>query len=307
MLPLMLLIALELAATPEPAAPAKPPTLEAHDGWSDRIEVTGTIDGTTSTHGLLVYLPKGYTAAAGAKKWPLVVALHGWKHSAEMFRDKGTLAAEADRHGIVVAVPDMGTTIYETAMYQETRAKKAWSKLPGARWVGEVILPWVRGHFAVHGDRAHTGVLGYSTGGRGAVLLAELYPEFAFAGSTSGTFDLMRLAPKEGEYKIHAVVYGEREKFPARWELDNIVNPALLAKLIDVRLYVSHGSADKSVNPNQVDALRDALKTRGEVQRVSTTWLVQDGAIHDWPFWNTQWPPMFAAAAEVFATRSTTP
>jgi len=285
-----------LALTAGPAKPDEARQVGAPNarGWSDPIQVTGTIDGIEATHELLVYLPRGYTST---KKVPLVLALHGWKHSAAMFRDQGTLAEQADRFGFVVAVPDMGTTIYETAMYPETRAKKAWSKVPGTRWVGEVILPYVRAHYAVFGDRQHTGVVGYSTGGRGALLLAEVYPELAFAGSASGTFDLMRLQPSEGEYRIHEVVYGARDAFAGRWELDNVIAPARLAALTGVRVYASHGTKDRSVNPDQLSALEAALKDKPGI--VARFVRVKD-AVHDWAFWNTQWAPMFEAMDEVF-------
>ena len=287
---MLLLLALSAGPAGSPNGAAAP----NKRGWSERLEVTGTIDGVEAKHGLLVYLPKGYTAG---RKYPLVLALHGWKHSAEMFRDEGTLDEQADRFGVVVAVPDMGTTIYETLFYAETRAKKAWSKVPGTRWVGEVILPYVREHYAVYADRQHTGVIGYSTGGRGALLLAEIYPEFGFAGSTSGTFDLMRLKPTEGEYRIHEVVYGSRETFPGRWDLDNVIAPARLEKLFGVRVYASHGTKDRSVNPDQLSALEEALKDKpGLVARFERV----KGAAHEWPFWNTQWAPMFEAMHEVF-------
>ncbi len=262
--------------------------------------VTGSIDGVTATHTLEVYLPSGYSAEA---RHPLLLALHGWGHSATMLRDKGELAGWADRYGIVLALPDMGKTIYETSLYPETKPAKAWSSVPGTRWVGEVILPYMRKHFAVYGDRAHTGAIGYSTGGRGAILLAEAYPELAFAGSASGTYDLMRLAPRTGEYRIHAVVFGERTKFPERWRRDDIITPERLTKLAGVRLYVAHGDADKAVPVDQVAALREALVGSDVVARYE----IVAGGKHDWTFWNSQWGPMFAAAAETFGITLGTP
>ena len=113
MLSLLLALALELVVTPElvpPPTPIAPAAL--HDGWNDAVQVTGTIDGVTATHGLLMYLPKGYAATKDTVKRPLILALHGWNHSAEMFKDEGELGRWADQYGIVLAVPDMGKTIY---------------------------------------------------------------------------------------------------------------------------------------------------------------------------------------------------
>ena len=273
--------------------------------WLEPVKVTGKIDDKTATASVLVYVPRGYpvaqphpknpaatSSATTTKKYPLVIALHGWNHSPEIFRDHGELARWADSYGVVLAVPAMGKTIYETALYPES--KDTWADVPGARWVGEVLLPYLRANYAVRGDRAHTAVIGYSTGGRGAVLLAEAYPEFSFAGSTSGTFDLMRLDPQSGEYKIHAVVYGPRDEFPARWELDNCTSPARLARLTGTQLFISHGGKDTAVPPDQLDALRDALAgTPG----IRAEFAVSRESGHTWEYWNSQWGAMFRVMA----------
>ena len=304
----LLSVVLVILAIAHPAS-ASPDT----GRWTDPIKVTGKIDDKAATATLLVYLPRGYPAApAGgkassapaadttAKKYPLVLALHGWKHSPEMFRDKGDLARWADTYGVVLAVPTMSTTIYETRLYPES--KRAWGPVPGTRWVGEVILPYLRAHYAVHTDRAHTAVIGYSTGGRGAVLLAEAYPEFAFAGSASGTFDLMRLDPASGEYKIHAVVYGPRDKFKDRWELDNCTSPERLARLDGTQLFIAHGRKDTSVPPDQLDALREALQAHPAIKAEFV--MSPDGA-HTWEYWNGQWEAMFKAMAAALGIAAT--
>jgi S-formylglutathione hydrolase FrmB len=279
------------------------PGPEAAGRWSRPVEITGTIDDRTVTAAMLVYLPRGYPAAAepaaGAAasspgaggKHPLVIALHGWNHSPALVRDRGELARWADRYGLVIAVPAMKTTIYETRLYPQSR--RAWAAVPGARWVGEVVLPYLRSHYAVSSDRAHTAVIGYSTGGRGAVLVAAAYPAFCFAGSVSGTFDLMRLVPADGEYKIHAVIYGPRDRFKDRWELDNGVSAARLAGLAGTQLFIAHGSKDRVVLPDQLDALRDAL----DGSAIKADFVQSPDGDHTWAYWNRQWEAMFRAMA----------
>ena len=258
--------------------------------WSESIDVSGTLEGKTGQGRVLVYLPAGY---AKEKKYPLVIALHGWDHTAELFKTKSDLASLADTYGFVVAIPNMGKTIYETRFYPES--KGAWTAAPGTRWVAEVMLPYLRQHFSVFDDRAHTAVIGYSTGGRGAVLLAEAYPQFAFAGSLSGTYELMTLLPGEGEYKIHALVYGPRETFKDRWQRDNCVDPDRLQKLSGTTLFLAHGGKDRGVNPNQLESLRKALKGSD----VKAEFVVVPEAGHDWKFWNSQWARMFESMSKV--------
>lgn len=294
------------AAPPPPAAPAPEPAPAPAEApaearapmqppppgkWDSAQKLSATLDGAKASGQVLVYLPSRY-GEDPSRRYPLVIALHGWNHTPAMLRDKSDLEQLADRYGLVLALPQMGKTVYETQFYPQSTRK--WAGVPGTRWVGEVVLPELRKRYAVYADRAHTAVVGYSTGGRGAVLLAEAYPEFAFAGSLSGTFDLMRLDPADGEYKIHAVIYGPRDKFKERWELDNCIAPARLAKLAGTRLYLGHGDKDKVVKPDQLTALADALKAHPELEAEVVS---GPGAQHDWEYWNSGWAPMFAKLA----------
>lgn len=263
-------------------------------GASQGAWQTTTLEVRAALH---VYLPAGYPTA---KKHPLVIALPGWNHSPELWRQKSDLGPLADRHGCVIAMPAMGKSVYETKFYPQTKSPP--TPRPGTLWVGEVVLPHVRAQYAVNAARTHTAIIGYSTGGRGAVLLAEAYPLFSFAGSVSGTFDLMRLAAGDGEYKIHAAIYGPRDEFPERWQLDNCISPARLGALTGTRLYVAHGGKDDVVKPDQLTALEEALKGRD----VKADFVRVPGAGHDWKLWSSQWAPMFAAAAAAWSERPAT-
>lgn len=270
-------------------------SVHAADGWLTKVTVNGTIDGKAASTGMEVYLPAGYTKNKADKKYPLVIALHGWNHSPSLWRQKGDLGPLGDKYGVVIAVPNMGQTVYESAFYPQTIS--GWRTAPGVRWIAEAVLPHMRNKYAVFTDRAHTAVIGYSTGGRGAVLVSELYPEFAFAGSVSGTFDLFRLKTSEGEYKIHEVVYGKRDTFPERWHKDNCVSPTLVSNLAGTALFIGHGGKDTSVKPDQLDALRDALKD----MPVKALFIMQTNGIHDWKYWNSQWEAMFTAMHAVIS------
>lgn len=280
--------------------------------WYGPIEATGNLDnrgipvaakdgleGTRAVSAeLWLYVPKGLTLETLAGR-PLVLALHGWNHSPKRFIEKSTLAEEADRHGFAVAIPDTGKTIFETALYGENRAK--WDKFAGAPWVSDVILPLLRTRFGLGVEAAKTAVVGYSTGGRGAVFLAARYGGFAYVGSVSGTYDLMSLDDKTGEYKIHAVVYGKRSDAGkvGRWTEDNVTTEANLARLVLLPLYLAHGKKDKAVPIGQMDDFEKALaaarnKVAGAIEPVISR-LAGD---HDWPVWNAIWGPMFEGFAQ---------
>lgn len=258
--------------------------------WLEPREAVGFIDGVEVRGEVRVYLPTGYHVRASL---PLVLALHGWDHDPALFQDRGELGPLADHYGFLVAIPATGRSIFETSFYRQTKRKRL-TGAPGLRWVGEVVLPWLRANFEVSGDKRHTAVIGYSTGGRGAFLLAQRYPELGFIGSVSGTYDLMALSPKTGEYRIHEAIYGPRARFPERWEKDNVMSPELLAKLAGLHLHVAHGDKDKVVPIAQMRRFDEALR---EVPVASKWFVTTSGGGHDWALWNTHWPAMFAAFA----------
>jgi S-formylglutathione hydrolase FrmB len=260
------------------------------DTWARR-EAKGTLDGREVAGEVRVLTPAA--CSEPSRRCPLVVALHGWGHTPALFAEQGGLAALAARHGVVVAIPDTGRSVFETAFHPET--KNRWKKAPGARWIGEVVVPWLRANLNVSADARQTAILGYSTGGRGAFVVAQRYPLVGFVGSVSGTYELASLAPKTGEYRIHAAIYGSLKAHAARWRGDDVVASGLMPKLAGLHLYAAHGDADKVVPVAQLAALERGLDG---VATASRTIVVTAGGGHDWALWNAHWGPMFESFAQ---------
>lgn len=211
-------------------------------GWQPPVTVAG--------HAVHVYVP----AAPGPHS--IVVALHGWNQSPELWREKNDLGPLAEKHGAVLAIPAMGKAIYDAGDVETIRA----------------VLAFLR---EKHGP-GPASIIGYSTGGRGALVCAARLPKaFVFAASLSGTYDLKALGPKTGEYRIHAAVFGPRAENEAKWHENEID----FAALKDVPRYVAHGAKDDVVPVSQVDGVKDAI--------------VVPDAGHDWKFWASQWPAVF--------------
>jgi S-formylglutathione hydrolase FrmB len=108
----------------------------------------------------------------------------------------------------------------------------------------------------------------------------------------------MALDPKTGEYRIHAIIYGPRDKFPERWQRDNSVSDDHLAALAGLELYVAHGDKDKAVPVAQLALFQKAL---AKVALASSQFIVTPGGGHDWSLWNAHWPAMFEAMSRRFA------
>ncbi|MEN6631607.1 MAG: alpha/beta hydrolase-fold protein, partial [Candidatus Polarisedimenticolia bacterium] len=285
-----------VCAAAAPAHPAAgrargPPNGRApklHGAWREERLAAPAPDGKGEARGrMLVYLPAGYDKERPA---PFVLLLHGWSHSPEVWRDRTRVADWADRVGAALVAPDMGTTVYESAFYPETTRR--WKNgAPGTRWIEEVVLPEARRRFSLANDPGRVAVVGYSTGARGAVVLAARRTDYGFVGALSGTYDLAALDSASGEARIHAVVFGPRERFAARWRGEGGDPLELAAALQGVEVRLGHGADDKVVPPAQTRALADALALLGRPATVA----IVPGAGHDWTFWNAQLKPLLAA------------
>ena len=209
----------------------------------------------------------------------VMLGLPGWKFPARLWEDRAQVSAHADSIGVRVALADMHTTVYESAFFPQSRSDRKWCgtqcTTPGLRWVGQIVLPFVRGQAG-----ELRGLFGLSTGGRGAVLVGQHYREVRRVCAMSGTFALMQLTPETGEYKIHANIYGSRAAHPDRWVADDSVShPASLAHLSALLI---HGDKDQAVPAAQSEALVRAMT---EVGATVTLHAVSGGG-HDWTLWS---------------------
>lgn len=264
--------------------------------WDGPVEVIAKMSGSKVSGEVMVYLPAGYDEAAPTRA-PLVVVLPDRGDDPATVRDRADLEILADRYGLVLAVPALGSSIYETALYPET--KKPWAPIPGTRWIGEAVVPYVRKHYAVATDRARSAVVGYGFGGRGALLLASKYPMFTFAASLSAPLDLTALQPRDDDYKAVAMVLGSRRKLEDRWRAESCVAPTRVATLGGTALYLGHGERDSVVPPVHLTsflAALDAAEATGARRPAVTVVRSPDGG-HDWAYWNSQWPALFEALA----------
>jgi S-formylglutathione hydrolase FrmB len=257
--------------------------------WSVR-PVKGRCGGAVQdfTAQVALHIPTGLKPSRGT---PLVIALHGWGHSPESWRDT-PLAALADRHGFVVVAPAMGRSVYESRFYPESRGQ--WGEVPGACWIGEVILPWARATLGLGGDARRTAIIGYSTGGRGALVVAERWPRFGFVGAMSGTWDLQVLGRDDGEYRIHAKIFGERSQFPERWAEEDVTGDGRERALAPARVWITHGEADVVVPSEQARTLKARLAEFHPRFEVT----IEPGLGHGFPLWSGKLPALVEALVE---------
>ena len=271
------------------------PVKQGSNTSSHSFNYKGNINGGRWLKGLKVY----YTSEEGKKMFTLaqiyfpeafmkgenyktIILLHGYGFNHQQWERRTGIERYADVYNIVLVSPNMGKTVYETKFYKETVIK--WGGIPGGRFVGEVLINYLRSNFALAYDRSRTGIMGVSTGARGAMLVAAKYPEkFAVAAGLSGYYDHISLSKN----KQLMPVYAEYENYKERWENDdNIMKLASNLKNTSVILY--HGKSDHSVPKEQ--SLILAMKVRMFQKKSGSSSIVRykekKYAGHDWEFWN---------------------
>jgi S-formylglutathione hydrolase FrmB len=233
---------------------------------------------------MLIYLPAGYRPGVA---WPLVVALHGWGQKPEDWREQTAIARLADQAGVVLALPAMGRTVYETRFYPETVLR--WNRVSGLAWITSVVVPAIRARYSVSDQPSKVAVIGVSMGGRGAVRLCATSGLFGFCAGLSGTYDLSLLPKGDFEYRIHAQVFGARDRFPERWHDEDCAHPAHLRALSLVPIYLVHGDQDRQVDISQLRSFRSLL---ADAHPNASLIEVPHGA-HGWEFWSSELPGVF--------------
>jgi predicted peptidase len=229
---------------------------------------------------LLIYVP----SQKPDRGYPLMIALHGWKLNAEEWKSSG-IAEFAEKYSILVVCPQMTIANYEREYFPETVLK--WNPMPSGPWIQEELYKYITSHFNISQDRKMVGVMGVSTGGHGAALLAGYYPEtFGFAAMISGDYDVS-LTPKDGLAKAS---FGPFEKFKARWKENSLVS--YLDRLANTRLYIGHGSNDNIAPVDQSRLLNAELSKRAKKMRnmYTFTYHEQKGSGHNWDYWKTEVP-----------------
>jgi dipeptidyl aminopeptidase/acylaminoacyl peptidase len=228
-----------------------------------------------------IYFPKSYTGRGDR----VLVALHGYAGAMADYEENTNLAWLAEERGFVVVCPNMGRTLYESRYYPETEIR--WSPVPGSEFLGALLIPFVRKNYGVAEDRSRTGIMGISTGGRGALLAACLYPEiFGAAAGISGDYD----PPSMPNDRLLRTVYGPYDRFKDRWDGDdNVLKLAVNLKRTPVLLV--HGSKDY-VTPREQSLVM--AMTMKQLQKKSggyeCVYLEKKHQTRDWRLWKMVLP-----------------
>lgn len=265
---------------PEFTAAAYDKAISSGSWIEDNIHYT--FKGTSANVPVQIYFPKEYVKG---KKTRAVIVLHGYRGGKRDWQANTSIVSYANKYGMVLVCPAMANTIYETAYYPQTTNK--WGPLPGGRFIVQTLVPWLNKRYSIAKDKSLTGIMGNSTGGRGAVLAAETAPDmFCAAAGLSGDYDPEGM-PRN---RLLAAVYGEYKNFADRWATAD--NPMKQAEALNgIPVYIGHGNKDGVVPLEQ--SLIFAMKLRQlnkEQGNYSVTYKEYAYSLHDWTFWNRALP-----------------
>jgi S-formylglutathione hydrolase FrmB len=124
-------------------------------------------------------------------------------------------------------------------------------------------------------------VLGLSTGGRGAAILALENPEI-FSGAATLSGDFNPLLQKNDALMINSI--GPYSKFPELWNGDN--NISKRAQSFKVPLYIGHGKLDAVCPLIQSTDFVKTLKTVNPTLRIVTNFPDNQG--HTYSYWDSE-------------------
>ena len=228
-----------------------------------------------------VWLPPSYELpTARARRYPVIVFLHGWPGSEGNWPGQGRAGETLGRLIANGQVPEL-IGVFPDGAGSGLLGRSIWLDSWDGRSRLETFLvrdlpAWLDSVYRTRATPSHRGVIGLSDGGMGAFNLVIRHPEvYGAAGAHSADFllttdfsDKGLLGPEPGASRMRA------DYSP----LLTVVHAA--ARLDNTALYVDCGMQDESLPQNR------AFHARLDSLGVAHTYHEFPGS-HDWAYWRT--------------------
>jgi dienelactone hydrolase len=207
----------------------------------------------------------------------LILMLPGWNYSRNKTCENSSFCTKALAAGYVLVCPEMGKSLYASAVFPETR--KDWKGYPQLSFLTDTLQLFLRQSLHLFQPGSRNFVYGISTGARGAALLLEHSGTLYWAGALlSGDYD-------PGDMQSDNLLkgyYGPYDQFRLRWEGTD--SPLRNTDKLTMPLYIGHGQADSIVPPAQSKMLAGKLRKQGN--KVITSF--KSGEQHNFHFWDSE-------------------
>lgn len=208
----------------------------------------------------------------------IILVLPGWNLRATEWCEKTTLCKKAKEKGFDLVFVEMQRSVYLKEYYPQTRAD--YKDYPTRSWLMDAVMnPLFAKNLLSPANQVF--VLGLSTGGRGAAILALENPEI-FSGAAALSGDFNPLLQKNDALMINSL--GPYSKFPELWNGDN--NISNRANEFAVPLYIGHGQQDQVCPLIQSTDFVKNLKTVNPMLRIVTNFPENQG--HTYTYWDSE-------------------
>lgn len=207
-----------------------------------------------------------------------ILVLPGWNYPDTQWCEKTVLCDSAKKMGFTLVFVEMQRSVYLRSYHKETKSN--YRLYPTRTWLIDSVITPLFGNGLLDSTKSLF-VMGLSTGGRGAAILALDYPTlFKGAASLSGDFDPE--LQKDDLLMINSL--GPYAQFGDRWRgNDNMVRRV---KEYKVPLYIGHGLNDKVSPPAQSIRFSEAIRRLVPSLRVETHFPKAMG--HDYRYWGSE-------------------
>lgn len=203
-----------------------------------------------------------------------ILVLQGWNFPNTSWSDSSNLEQLASNAGFALVMPDMGKSIYHKRRYDQTR--KDWQKYPTRTWLVDTLLRELESNYGLFTEGSSNFVMGLSTGGRGALIIAQENPKIFISGcSLSGDYD-QDAFPGDNLYRGY---FGTN---PENWSADE--NPVSFVSEWSVPMYVAHGTAD-SIVPLAHHVRLEELVGKAGISEQGWVFRTDSSAGHNYNFW----------------------
>ncbi len=250
--------------------------------WLRDVSVPVAYNRETSIAKIQIFFPRDYVRG---NKYRTIIALHQYDNGSRDWETSSPIESLANKYRFVIVCPSMGKSLYENSFYPETTNR--WNIIPGGKFIGEVLIPFLNGSFGLAVSKSTTGIMGVTVGAHGAILVAQTYPDrFGAAAGISGYYDPTIMQNS----KMIESVYGSYKNNQLRWETeDNTLKNA--ERLSGVAVFLYHGGKGDAFQEGQSRILAIRLK---QLQNKSSSYSItySENKIYQygWTYWKGQVP-----------------
>jgi predicted esterase len=207
-----------------------------------------------------------------------ILILHGWDCKNTEIVTKTSFCTSALAKNYILILPNLERCNYMSQIYPETHNNLR--NFPTLTWIIDTMIPNIQTNLNLLNINQLNYITGYSTGGRGATMLAYKLPTvFSAIATISGEFDITT----RPDYYLYYAYLGNFKDHQQRWE-----NECFAFDCINYHTptYIAHGTADSVAPLQNSNSLYDSLRLYHPKLKIIKK--ITENAGHNYIYWDTE-------------------